>query len=72
MVKKKISDTLGKISDLARFDSLDEVYEEHIVIPSYKEVSTDKIKIIQKKCRYVIPAFFHFKYRDKWVEKRID
>ena len=25
-------------------DSLDEVYEEHIVIPSYKEVSTDKIK----------------------------
>ena len=25
-------------------DSLDEVYEEHIIIPSYKEVSTDKIK----------------------------
>lgn len=25
-------------------DSLDEVYEEHIVIPSYKEVSSDKIK----------------------------
>ncbi|EKY24618.1 YgiQ family radical SAM protein [Clostridium celatum] len=25
-------------------DSLDEIYEEHIVIPSYKEVSTDKIK----------------------------
>ena len=25
-------------------DTLDEVYEEHIVIPSYKEVSTDKIK----------------------------
>lgn len=25
-------------------DSIDEVYEEHIVIPSYKEVSSDKIK----------------------------
>ena len=25
-------------------DDLDEVYEEHIVIPSFKEVSTDKIK----------------------------
>ncbi|WP_195999297.1 YgiQ family radical SAM protein [Clostridium sp. 1001271B_151109_B4] len=25
-------------------DSLEEVYEEHIVIPSYKEVSTDKLK----------------------------
>lgn len=25
-------------------DTLDEVYDEHIVIPSYKEVSTDKIK----------------------------
>ncbi|MBS6185492.1 MAG: YgiQ family radical SAM protein, partial [Clostridium celatum] len=25
-------------------DSLDEIYEEHIVIPSYKEVSSDKIK----------------------------
>ena len=25
-------------------DSLDEIYEDHIVIPSYKEVSSDKIK----------------------------